>query len=114
MLQELNNIIDALEIPVETGEFTGNPPPIYVVVTPISDEFEVYADNKPTNETQEVRVSLFVFGNYIDTKNKITKAILDTDFTITDRKYVGFDKETGYHNYAIDVAKEYSLDKEDN
>lgn len=35
------------------------------------------------------------------------KAVLNADMTITDRRYIGFETDTGYHHYAIDVAKSY-------
>ena len=33
------------------------------------------------------------------------------DFYITDRRYIGFEAETGYHHYAIDVAQIYELEE---
>lgn len=100
----LKTIIEELGIPVETGEFSGDIPTAYVVLTPLADSYELFSDNKPQAESEEVRVSLFNYGNYIETKNKICQAILDAELIITNRLYIGFDKETGYHNYAIDVA----------
>lgn len=35
------------------------------------------------------------------------KAVLNADMTITDRRYIGFETDTCYHHYAIDVAKSY-------
>ena len=35
---------------------------------------------------------------------------LHADFYITDRRYIGFETETGYHHYAIDVAQIYELE----
>ena len=32
-------------------------------------------------------------------------------FTITDRRYIGHEDDTGYHHYAIDVAKYYILEE---
>jgi len=112
ILEELNAILDSIGIPVETGVFSDKPPLYYVVLTPLSDDFDVFGDNKPTVETCEVRLSLFNHGNYIERKNSIVQKLLDNDFTITGRTYVGFEPENGYHNYAIDVAKNYEI-KED-
>lgn len=112
ILEELNTILDSIGIPVETGIFSGKPPLYYVVLTPLSDDYEVFGDNKPTMEICEVRLSLFNYGNYTERKNTIVQKLLDADFTITGRNYTGFDTENGYHNYAIDVAKEYEI-KED-
>nr|WP_278532777.1 hypothetical protein [Dehalococcoides mccartyi] len=44
-------------------------------------------------------------------KNQIVRALLDADFTITDRRYIGHEDDTGYHHYAIDVAKNYELEE---
>ena len=33
------------------------------------------------------------------------------DLTITERRYVGHDDDTGYHNYAIDVAHYYEMEE---
>lgn len=58
----------------------------------------------------EVRISLFSKGNYLVRKREITQALLAAEFTVTDRRYVGLEDDTGYHNYAIDVAKEYETE----
>ena len=34
-------------------------------------------------------------------------ALLAADVTVTDRRYIGHEDDTGYHHYAIDVAKSY-------
>lgn len=112
ILQELNTILDALGVAVETGVFTGKAPDEYVVITPMVDSFELYADNHPQFETQEARLSLFSKSNYQQRKNQIVKAVLAAEFTVTDRRYVGHEDDTGYHHYAIDMAKNYEL-KED-
>jgi hypothetical protein len=48
-------------------------------------------------------------GTYMAAKTSIVKALLDGDFTITARQYVGHEDDTKYHNYAIDTAKLYQL-----
>ena len=112
ILKELNTIIDGLGVPVETGVFSGKAPDEYVVITPMNDNFEAFADDAPQFETQEARLSLFSKNNYQQRKNQIVKAILVAEITVTDRMYVGHEDDTGYHHYAIDVLKEYEL-KED-
>ena len=112
ILSEINSIVETLSIPVETGVFSGVPPDEYLVITPLADTFEVFADNRPRHEVQEARLSLFAKGNYMTLKNQLVKALLDTDFTITDRRYIGHEDDTGYHHYAIDVAKEYEIEEE--
>ena len=44
---------------------------------------------------------------YSAMKQRTVKALLEADFTVTDRRYLGFDSETGYHHYVIDAAKYY-------
>jgi len=110
ILSELNTVLAAVGIPIETGVFSGVPPDEYLVITPMNDTFEVYADNQPQQEIQEARLSLFVKGSYTTRKNQIVKALLIADFTITDRRYLGHEDDTGFYHYAIDVAKEYETE----
>jgi len=112
ILTELNNVISTIGLPVETGVFSGVPPDEYVVLTPLADSFELHADNLPQAETQEVRLSLFCKGNYIKRKNEIVRALLTADFTVTERRYNGYESDTEYHGYGIDVVKNYILQEE--
>lgn len=111
LLSELKIVIEAVGLPVETGMFSDEPPDEYVVVTPLADTYELHADNLPGYETQEARLSLFSRGNYLKRKKQLSKALLAADFTITDRRYIGHEDDTGYHHYAIDVAKLYRLEE---
>ncbi len=111
ILSELNAVLTAVDIPIETGVFSGVPPDEYLVITPMNDTFEGYADNHPQQEIQEARLSLFVKGSYTARKNQIVKALLMVDFTITDRRYIGHEDDTGFHHYTIDVLKEYNLEE---
>ena len=110
LLTLLTEIVGELHIPLETGVFKDSAPDRYCVFTPMTDTFELFADNRPQHETQEVRVSLYDKGNYLRTKNTLVRALLDADITITDRRYLGHEDDTGYHHYAIDVAKDYELE----
>lgn len=107
LLAEVKAIIENCKIPVETGVFSGLSPDTYAVLTPLADSFDLHADNKPTMDMQEVRLSLFCKENYLKSKNRLVKAILNADITVTDRRYIGHEDGTGYHHYAIDVAKSY-------
>lgn len=109
ILSELKNAIETLKIPIETGTFSGVPPDEYIVLTPMTDEFGLYADNLPSVEVPEVRISFFTKSNYIQKKNQLTRILIEADFVITDRRYIGHEDDTGYHHYAIDVAKEYNF-----
>lgn len=109
LLSELNTIITNLNIKVETGVFSGNAPNRYGVLTPLVDTYELYSDNLPEQSVEEVRISLFDKGNYLTVKKQLESALLAAEITITDRKYIGFDFDTGYHHIAIDVAKNYKI-----
>ncbi len=111
ILSELNTLFETANIPVETGVFSGVPPDEYLVLTPLTDTFAVYGDNKPLADVSEVRVSLFSKNNYLQRKNQLVRMLLQADFVITDRRYIGHEDDTGYHHYAIDVAKYYELEE---
>ncbi len=107
LLSEVVSIAEERQYRVETGVFSEPPPDTYIVLTPIADGFDLSADNIPLYETQEVRVSIFSKENYNKIKDNLTMAFIDADMTITDRRYITYESETGYHHYAIDVAKTY-------
>lgn len=110
VLSETKALLEGLSIPVETGVFEGTAPEMYVVIVPLTDTFDLHADNAPGCDVQEARLSLFSKGNYTKTKNSIVRSLLALDFTITDRRYIERENDTGYHHYAIDVAKIYELE----
>ena len=107
MLEELNVIVESAGLPVETGVFSGAAPAEYVVITPISEHFELFADNAPGMNVEEARLSLLSKGNYNEKKRLLVRLLMAAGFLVTERRYVGFEEETGYHQLAIDVAKEY-------
>jgi hypothetical protein len=108
LLAELNAIMENIGLPVETGIFSGVPPDEYAVLTPLTDGFPLFADNAPQLETQEVRVSLYSKNNYRQRSQQITAALLAADITVTERRYVGYETDTGYFHYAVDTAKSYN------
>ena len=109
ILSELKSALSILDVPIETGVFSGIPPDEYLVLTPMTDLFDAFADNKPGYEISEVRISLFTKSNYMQRKSQLTQILLDADFTVTGRWYIGYENDTEYHHYAIDVAKEYKF-----
>ena len=111
LLADLKTIAGNVGIAVETGVFSGTAPTEYLVLTPLSDSFDVHADNDPGVDIQEARISLFTKGSYTRWKNTLVRAILAADMTITERRYVGHDDDSGYHNYAIDVAHYYEMEE---
>ena len=109
ILSELKEILSILDIPMETGVFSSTSPNEYIVLTPMADNFDYFADNLPQFEISEVRISFFTKSNYIERKNQITELFLQYDFNITGRWYIGHEDDTGYHHYAIDVEKNYKF-----
>jgi len=110
ILAEINSLLEGLDVKVETGVFSDVAPEEYAVITPLTDSFELFGDDLPGFETQEARLSLYSQGNYLSLKSRIVRAFLDAGFTISDRWYLGHEDDTGYHHYAIDLAKLYRLE----
>ena len=111
ILSELNTLLESVNVPAETGQFSGLPPDEYVVLTPLNDSFAVFGDNKPLVDINEIRISLFSKNNYLQRKNQLVRLLLQADFIISDRRYVGHEGDSGFHHYAIDVAKYYELEE---
>ena len=107
ILEDLNAVCAALEIPVETGIFSDEAPDIYIVITPLSDTFDLHADNAPGIDIQEARLSLYTKGSYTALKNRLVRLLLREDFTVTGRTYNGYETDTGYHHYTVDAARHY-------
>ena len=105
LLERARTVCEAQGLPFQTGLYTKTPAPkSYVVATPLADTFDVFADNAPGFEVEEVRLSLFTKTNYLQARTRLTTALLASGLTVTARRYVGFEDDTGYHHYAIDVA----------
>ena len=111
VLSDINSTLGKLDIPLETGVFSETAPDTYIVVVPLTDTFGVNADNSPTYDVQEARISLYSKGNYGADKNRIVRLLLSEDFSITGRQYIGFEADTGYHHYVVDVAKHYEMEE---
>ena len=109
ILKDISEVLEPLGMPIETGVFSKKAPDEYLVLTPMSDIFDHYADDLPRAELQEVRLSLFSKGNYQARKNEVVSVLLGAGFIITDRRYLGYEEDTGFHHFAIDVAKEYEM-----
>jgi hypothetical protein len=112
LLTELTTTMNTLGVPVETGVFSDEAPETYAVLTPMISTFDLYADNSPGVDIQEVRVSLFTKNNYLDLQDRIVRACLDAGMTIASRSYIGHEDDTGYHHYAIDVKQLYVVEEE--
>ena len=111
ILSDLQVALKSLPIPTETGVFSDAAPDEYIVVVPLTDTFVLFADDFPGTDIQEARISLFCKGNYMAAKKAVVKALLVAGFTITDRRYNGYETESGYHHYVVDVAKHYEMEE---
>jgi len=111
ILADINNALAQIGIPIETGVFTDPAPDKYIVIVPMTDSFALDADNVPGYDVQEARISLYAKGNYGADKNKIVRKLLSADLTITSRQYIGYETETGYHHYVVDVANHYEMEE---
>ena len=111
ILSDLKECLAPLNIPIETGIFSDKAPDVYIVIVPLSDTFEVNADNLPNIDVQEARISIFSKGNYNTIKNAVVRALLAAEITITARQYIGYETDTGYHHYNIDTAQFYDLEE---
>ena len=111
ILSDLKTTLTPLGYSFETGVFSGNAPDSYIVLVPLTDSFDLHADNKPEADVQEVRLSLYTKGNYTAMKNAVVGALLTADFTITARQYIGYETETGYHHYNVDAAGVYETEE---
>lgn len=109
LLEEINTLISPI-VPIETGLFSDTPTDEYLIITPLVENFEMHGDNSPCYEVQEARLSLFTKGNYTQLKNTIVRTLLGADFNITERRYIGYEEDTGFQHNAIDVAKSYKLE----
>nr|DAO72921.1 MAG TPA: Protein of unknown function (DUF806) [Caudoviricetes sp.] len=111
VLADIQSALSNLGIPIETGVFTDKAPAKYIVVVPLADSFDLHADNAPSCDVQEARISLYTQGSYTKDKNAIVKALLAAELTVTDRRYIGYENDTGYHHYAVDVAQYYEMEE---
>ena len=107
MLEELNMIVESAGLPVETGVFSITAPDEYAVITPISEHFELFSDNMPGMNIEQARLSLFSKGNHGAKKWQLVRLLLSAGFLVSERRYIELEEDTGYHHFAIDVAKEY-------
>lgn len=110
MLSQIKQLLAPLGVPLETGVFSDKAPDEYIVVIPIDDNFDVFADNKPLIDINEARISIYSKGNYIQLKDAIVRAFVEADFTITARQYLGYEPDTEYHHYNVDVAQYYETE----
>ncbi len=107
ILSELKQIAQRLAIPVQTGSFQKKPPETFLVLTPLTETFPEHADDEPQFTQPEVRLSLYSKGSYTSLADTLVRRLLQADFTVTNRQYIEYETDTGYHHYEIDATKAY-------
>lgn len=105
LLENLSHIAKQLGLAYAVSCYTDSPAPdTYLVFTPLTDSFEIFADNTPGVEIEEARISLFTKTNYLALRDQITQALISARLVITARRYIGYEADTGFHHYSIDVS----------
>jgi hypothetical protein len=112
ILEELTALISGLGVAVETGVFSDIAPDEYIIITPMTDTYELFAGDQPEYDKQEVRLSLYSKANYLKMKKRIERMLLKAGFTISLRQYVGHEDDTKYFHYTIDASKIYQIEQE--
>lgn len=101
-LSPLNVPVTVVENPTGSGVIDK-----FIVIIPTSDDFELYADDKPQAGTEEAELALYCKGNYLAFRDKVTELLIAADITVTSRRYLEFEQDTDYNHYIIDVAVEF-------
>ena len=105
LLENLSHIAKQLGLAYAVSCYTDSPAPdTYLVFTPLTDSLEVFADNTPGIEVEEVLIALFTKPSYLALRDQITKALISARLVITGRRYIGYEADTGFHHYSIDVS----------
>lgn len=98
-LAPLNVSVTVIENPTDSGKRDK-----FIVIIPTSDNFELYADDKPLATVETAELALYCKGNYLGFRDKVTELLITADITITNRRYLEFEQDTDYHHYIIEVA----------
>ncbi len=76
----------------------------FIVIIPTSDNFGLHADDKPLACAEEAELALYCKGNYLAFRDMATELLIAADITVTGRRYLELEKDTGFHHYIIEVA----------
>lgn len=98
-LTPLNTAVSVMENPTDGGVYNR-----FIVIIPTSDNFELYADDKPFAGSETAELALYCKGNYLAFRDEVTNALIAADITITRRRYLEYEQDTDYHHYIIEVA----------
>lgn len=102
------NTLEPLGIPVSINENTDKAAERYIVIIPLYEGFDVFADNMPSIEVSEIELAVYSKGNYLKLVKDISALLINEGFTITNRRYLEYEEDTKLHHYIIDVAMEFS------
>ena len=108
LLEDLQTTLSELDIPVETGIFSDKARNSISLsfLFPIPLTFM-----RITHPASMCRKRGCPFTTaVIQLPRKLIRLLLRDDFTITGRLYNGYETETGYHHYTVDVAKHYEME----
>jgi hypothetical protein len=109
ILEELTEILTSLGVKFETGVFTDEQSDELVVIVPLEDTFDAYADNLPTIDRQTVRLAVLSRNNPYDLRDKIVNELLKANFSILNRKYGGFNSDTKHHVMTVEAEGCYKV-----
>lgn len=105
-LQKLKDICDSIGVKSMTADYADvndSIPESYVVLVPIADELDEYADDFPTVERNSVRLSIYTKRNYTKLRKRIRDALIENGVQITGMSFIEKEQDTGYYHYEIDV-----------
>ena len=111
ILEDLNSTLGITGIPCQTGLFEDKALDKYIVLTPLDDELNLYGDNDPEGIVESARLSLFTKGSYTADKYRLINLLLRNDYTISYISYIGFETDTKYHHFVIEVEKYYEREE---
>lgn len=111
ILKEVKTVLDGAKVPNEVGAFNKEPAPeTFAVVVPLNEMFE-NADDYPQQEVQAARIALYSKHNYRQIARTITEGLLAAQMSVSDRRYVEHEDDTGYHHYEIEIEKNYEWEE---
>jgi hypothetical protein len=110
ILTEITDVLNKLDVPMQTGTFDDVTVDEFVVFIPIEDSFDAFADNIPTVDKQTARICVCSMNNPYELRDKIVKILLNRNFSILSRKSGGFDNVTKHHVMLVEVEGYYPID----
>lgn len=85
ILEDTNEVLKALGIPIETGVFKSEAPDTYIVLVPLTDTFPLNADDMPQTDLQELRIQRAI--RFLS-RRRLLKALSSVEINLTERKII--------------------------